>query len=262
MEREIAILVIEAITMLSIISAHYIVLSKKEGDIYERTRGSIIFTIIISISLFFVFRNPILKVSYLYYLPTISIVSYAVFVYLLHLNRNTTKSLPRNLIYISISIPFLITVITGILFFNNKSSYISQNGKPLNLAKVEESIVNVRNKFDEIENSIQVESNNINDLFDEVKKEISIKTMEVNNMAKREEELKNQIEYYKRLESISEEQAAAINKALNADNSLNQILSFIMGFLSSLLVWILSQTKFMKRLFLPKTVVGKIQNDN
>jgi len=150
----------------------------------------------------------------------------------------------------SLAIIAIITL-SGIGLFINSKINISKNPnvEKVNLVLLEKSIFNVKDKFNEIEDLIEKESNNIDHIFSEISDELQSKNESLNQMQLREQELIRQIEYYKNLSSLSKEQTNAVVKALSQNNTLNYIISFILGILSSGIVWFLTRIKFTRKIF-------------
>ena len=145
--------------------------------------------------------------------------------------------------------PLIISIISGFLYYSYKSTKDFIAAEEINLTLLENSVEKVKNNFSSMEKSISKESKNIELIFDEIREELKQKNDELENIKNRELELLKQVEHYQSLASLSEDQVKAVNTALNSNRTKDLIISFIIGFFSSLMVWIVSKTKFVKQLF-------------
>lgn len=145
--------------------------------------------------------------------------------------------------------PIIILIVTMVLFFSTYTVQGNDAVEKINLERLENSIYKVQDNFVSMKELIENESQSIEDVFQEIRTEFENKNNELKNTIKREKELIAQIEHYKTLTSLSKEQVEAVNQSLKQSKNSDLILSFVIGFLSSLMVWIVSQTKYFLNLF-------------
>ncbi|WBX78370.1 hypothetical protein PG911_08930 [Tenacibaculum ovolyticum] len=137
------------------------------------------------------------------------------------------------------------TIFGFILLYYLTTNTVSEN-EIVNITPIETSIGNVKIKFKELEKIISVESMNIDNLFSEIYDEINTKNKEIKNTRVQHNKLREEINHYKKLANISQEEAKAIRQEIDKNDSINYLISFALGILSSGLVWGLTQLKFVK----------------
>ena len=229
----------------------YFIIRRRQGDSLK----DIILPFILLVSI------PLINISLLFFSKTlqnnewiyssiITAIFSGIFPLVLYLSRVKDKEVKNWIAFSLLGISLLIPIISSILIISTyKPSEQVNIVKYANTKILENSIYTVKGKFEEIEKIIKTESKTIDELFSKIKLELQLKNNNLEEMQLRETELIAQIEYYKGLSSLSEEQVESVMKALNQNSKMEMIISFIVGFFASLLVWILSQIQMVKRMF-------------
>jgi hypothetical protein len=189
-----------------------------------------LFSIIIPVTLAFV--------SFLYYdINRIVSVSAIVLIIISHL-ITTFAILVNNRVFDFLMVmntvfPILLlgVMIPKILTTFNNDEYTSNE---IDISLIEKSFSNIESSFKEIDEIIETETSYINELIIKTRTQIESKNSELKELNQQQIELQEQMEQYKQLSTISEEQAKALLVALNRNKYLEYLIGFGIGLLSSI----------------------------
>lgn len=212
--------------------------------------ATLIMIIIPLINILLLYFNINLQNTYWLYTSVISALSSVALTLSIFLVKVYYINIKDWFVNILILTPLLISIAGGVLFLLNSRQMSKENSiERKNLELLEYSIENVRGKFNEVDSLIENESKHIDRIFAELKNELEVKNKSLKEMQLREDELVKQTEYYKSLVSLTKDQTSAVVNTLNQNSIFELLASFIVGFISSLAVWLLSQMKTVKRIF-------------
>jgi len=157
-------------------------------------------------------------------------------------------------LFISVIFPAAILISAIVLFF--KIDLQLQDKYDLN-----SSLTQIESNFTDFHDNLNKEKDNLEIMM----KNISIQVNSQNQIIKRnlqyQEELQTKIAHYENLLNLSDKEVKAINKQLNGNGIINYLISFIIGFLSSLMVWVTS-IYIEKRKKVKTTEPNKVHNDH
>ncbi|WP_372643468.1 hypothetical protein [Ancylomarina sp.] len=232
----------------------YFITRLKQGETLKKPLIALLILLVITLTnngILFFFENDVPPYwIYSSIISALSSVSLAIYYYLQEFTNIQLKdTIPTSSLLTSL----LISLIGFILMGTNMLDLNNTKSDAINLDLIENSIDNVKMKFNEIDDIITNESHNINKIFSEIEKELDAKNQKLEDIQKRESNLIEQIEYYKNLSSLTEKQANSVVKTLTQDANKENIISFFIGFLASFLVWLITQMNFFKKIFEFKT---------
>ena len=121
--------------------------------------------------------------------------------------------------------------------FNQFKTEKILNEKILN---VDESVGKLQKEFGKMINNLEFESNKIQVSLNAVIVEIENKNKKILTLLQREKELKHKIEQYKNIADLSKKKVDAVYNLLNKGKYKEYLIGFLLGFVSSLIVAILS----------------------
>lgn len=109
----------------------------------------------------------------------------------------------------------------------------------IDLSEIDESFGKIQQKLNELDNQINNETSNLEIIIREIKEAIAFKNDEISKLDNQQNELKEQLEYYKELSNISEKQSEMLIKALNKNKYFDYLFGFFVGIISSFLASLL-----------------------
>mgnify|MGYP001806312546 CR=1 FL=1 len=213
-----------------------ILLLTANGD-YKKDKDSPWFIMILVYITSLVIPLILAVISSIYYdlnktlsvLTIIILIVLQLFTSLTDLNRRIFDYLAATTIIFPI-IMIIIMAPSIVSSFNQKDYTYNE----IDIRQIENSFSKIESSFKGIDKIIETETFNINELIAKTKKQIEDKNQELVNLNEQQNKLKTQLEYYKRLTSINEEQAQALLVALNRNKFLEYIVGFGIGLLSSI----------------------------
>lgn len=152
---------------------------------------------------------------------------------------------------LSLAIPAALLVVavpSAILpyFRSGTAEGIAEVPTGISTKPVIESVERMQEALANVEEQVSVESKNIDNLMRVLVQEIEAKNEQLTSTRMELERLSKEVEHYKTLASLSEEQAQAVVDALNRARYIDYFVGFISGLASSAVVFVIQL--FLKRI--------------
>lgn len=133
------------------------------------------------------------------------------------------------IIIFSIAIPFSIFP----YFASRTESKTAEAPKKISVTPIHKGLNTIKGILDNLEKQVGIESKNINSLRTVLVKDIENKNEQLKNTQIELERLSKEVEHYKTLASLSEEQTQAVIRALNSSKYFDYLAGFIIGLIIS-----------------------------
>ena len=126
---------------------------------------------------------------------------------------------------------FLISsLLLPIYLFDSKDNANVDESKILDIAEIENSFNDISNTMSELESKVKNEVQEIDILSQNILKQIEDKKEELLATQIRQENLEKEVEYFKRLSKLSEEDAKAVISVLKENQDKGKYIEYLLGF--------------------------------
>ena len=123
---------------------------------------------------------------------------------------------------------------TNFLFSNSDTA--KDIDSSMNLDTIKTSLRNITESFRDVSKSIEIQSVELDNSINELLKQVSQKELELQELNQQTQDVIAELDHYKKIASISKEEAQNIRAYLNEGQFTERIISFILGIISSLIV--------------------------
>ncbi len=147
------------------------------------------------------------------------------------------KSYKNHLIFIWILFIVNFEIHDFWLELRQQVEFVSSFDRDQTFDDLEYNIFQIDSTINSANQNITAELNELSTYLNGIRMKVELKRMEVSDLNNTSTEIRDTIEHYKHIESLKKEQVEIIKKEIQGNKWQGHILSFIIGFLSSLMVW-------------------------
>jgi len=192
------------------------------------------------------------KVSHIYGILHTFFSYFGILTFFLLVLRDLFRRINRTFLFSSwilSGIMLIIAIPTSVIpnFPTQKSLIMRDNYGEIKLDFISESLSKIKDSFDAVELNVSEESKNIDKSINNLLNNIDNSNNELKRLKKEQMKLSSEIDQYKKLASVTEQQATAIRTMIRRGKYLDYIIGFFIGLTSSTTILLIK--KYSKRLF-------------